>query len=414
VKQGHAASGSEHETGSAESSTPAGRLQSVAFYLPQFHPIAENDEWWEPGFTEWHNVTRTKPRFRGHYQPHLPQDLGFYDLRLPETRARQAALAAEYGVTGFCYYHYWFNGRRLLEAPFEEVRRLGEPDFPFMLCWANENWTRRWDGAEHELLIGQNYGPEDDLAHIRHLAEAFADPRYIRREEKPIFLIYHASTMPDTQRTLDTWRSEYARLGLGELYLCRVEAHGPDRGDPRPLGFDAAVEFQPDFLALPPQINPPKPIRAIRRLVRPNSGYRHNRVYSYPGLIKRSQAKPDPGYPRFPCVTPSWDNSSRRKIGATILRDSTPALFEQWTHDVARSALTAPDDTRGLMFVNGWNEWAEGNHLEPDQRYGRAHLEAHRSALLRAGATVVDVNSSIRGSAAQTLDLVSRPLPVTS
>lgn len=370
------------EVRGCDESSPA--LQSVAFYLPQYHPIAENDVWWEPGFTEWHNVTRAKPRFPGHYQPHLPQDLGFYDLRLRETRARQAQLASEYGVTGFCYYHYWFNGRRLLEKPFEEVRRLNEPDFPFLLCWANENWTRRWDGDATEVLLRQNYEAADDLRHIRHLAEVFADSRYMRRAGKPIFLVYHAAALPDPRRTTDIWRSEFARLGMGELYLCRVESHAADRGDPRPLGFDAAVEFQPDCFALPRQITLPKPLRLLRRMIRPGSGYRHNRVYSYPGLVQRSLRKPEPGYPRFRCVTPSWDNSARRKVGATIFRDSTPAEFERWTYEVTRQTLTAPRETRGLMFVNAWNEWAEGNHLEPDQRYGHAYLAAHRSAVTRA------------------------------
>ena len=212
------------------------KLRSIAFYLPQFHPVQENDEWWEPGFTEWHNVTRAQPRFRGHYQPHLPQDLGFYDLRLPDTRTRQAELAREYGVTGFCYYHYGFNGRRLLETPFEEVRRLGEPDFPFMLCWANENWTRRWDGADHEVLLSQNYDESDDLAHIRHLAEVFADPRYLRRAGRPIFLVYHAAAIPDPRRTTDTWRSEYARLGWATSISAGWSPMVSTGATPGPLG----------------------------------------------------------------------------------------------------------------------------------------------------------------------------------
>src|SRR5215475_4957626 len=179
----------------------------VAFYLPQYHPIPENDEWWGTGFTEWTNVVSAKPVFAGHYQPHLPADLGFYDLRLPEVRQAQADLARNHGIHGFCYYHYWFQGRRLLRRPFDEVLRSGQPDFPFCLCWANENWTRVWDGSDKKLLIEQTYSADDDLAHIRWLAPAFRDPRHIRVEGKPLFLVYRARKLPDPLRTTSLWRS---------------------------------------------------------------------------------------------------------------------------------------------------------------------------------------------------------------
>ena len=355
---------------------------SICFHLPQFHPIPENDEWWGAGFTEWRNVARARPRFRGHHQPHLPADLGFYDLRLPEARAAQAELAARYGVSGFCYYHYWFNGRRLLEAPVEAILASGEPDFPFMLCWANENWTRRWDGADREVLLAQHYGEQDDLDHIRHLAPAFADPRYIRKDGKPVFLVYKAADLPDPRRTTDTWRREHARLGLGELYLCRVEAHDGDRGDPVALGFDAAVEFQPDFAIKPGLIQPPKPGRAVRRVFRPNSGYRKNDVLPYDGLVRNALAKPAVPYPRYRCVAPGWDNSPRRAHRATIYRDATPEKFEHWLRETLRRTTREAD--REFVFVNAWNEWAEGAHLEPDDRWGHAFLEAHLRAISTA------------------------------
>src|SRR5262245_7933162 len=192
-------------------------VRLIAVYLPQFHPIPENDRSWGKGFTEWTNVAQAKPMFRGHYQPHLPADLGFYDLRLPEARRAQADLAQAHGIHGFCYYHYWFHGRRLLERPFDEVLASGEPDFPFCLCWANEPWTRRWDGKDQEILMPQEYSDRDDLAHIRWLARAFQDRRYIRVDGRPMFLVYRASRLPDPARTAATWREEARRLGAGDL-----------------------------------------------------------------------------------------------------------------------------------------------------------------------------------------------------
>src|SRR5262245_55501556 len=220
-------------------------VRLIAVYLPQFHPIPENDRSWGKGFTEWTNVAQAKPMFRGHYQPHLPADLGFYDLRLPEVRRAQADLAQEHGIHGFCYYHYWFHGRRLLERPFEDVLRSGEPDFPFCLCWANENWTRRWDGLEQEILLAHHYSPADDLAHIRSLAPALAGPRYIRVDGKPLFLIYRPGLLPDARATVDRWREEYHRLTGEELFLARVARLPEEATDPRLDGFDVAVEFHP-------------------------------------------------------------------------------------------------------------------------------------------------------------------------
>jgi hypothetical protein len=223
------------------SASPTDAIRLLAFYLPQFHPVPENDSWWGKGFTEWTNVVKARPLFRAHHQPHLPSDLGFYDLRLREAREAQAAMAQSYGVTGFCYYHYWFHGRRLLNRPFDEVLSSGRPDFPFCLCWANENWTRRWDGAEHEVLLQQRYSAEDDRAHIEHLLSAFADSRYIRVDGKPLFLVYRTELLPDPARTAEIWRTSALTAGIGDLYLARVENFIPDV-DPKTIGFDAAVE----------------------------------------------------------------------------------------------------------------------------------------------------------------------------
>jgi len=224
------------------------KIRPIAIYLPQFHPIPENNEWWEKGFTEWTNVTKARPRFLGHYQPHLPADLGFYDLRVPEIREQQAAMAKNVGIYGFCYYHYWFNGKRLLERPVNEILESGKPDFPFMLCWANENWTRIWDGKNKEILMEQKYSEEDDREHIHYLLKfVFNDPRYIKVDNKPVFCVYKSDLLPNTKRTLAIWREEAKKVGL-ELYLCRMEVDS-NEGKEKLDGFDAAIEFQP-FVSL--------------------------------------------------------------------------------------------------------------------------------------------------------------------
>jgi hypothetical protein len=342
------------------------KARLIAFYLPQFHPIPENDEWWGKGFTEWTNVARARPLFRGHYQPHLPADLGFYDLRLPETRQAQADLAREYGIHGFCYYHYWFKGRRLLERPFTEVLASGEPDFPFCLCWANENWTRRWDGHDEEILVAQEYCEEDDKEHIRWLVGAFRDERYIQVDGKPLFLVYRANELPDPVRTAAVWREEARRRGAGDIFLCRVESFAGERDDPARIGFDASVGFQPDWCHFGP---------ARRRGA--------SDVYDYASVVERMLQKEIRGYTRFPCVMPSWDNAARRRSGASILHGSTPQLYQKWLTRVLRTSEHSKG-AGGIVFLNAWNEWAEANHLEPCQRWGRAYLEATRAALAAA------------------------------
>ena len=195
----------------------------IAIHLPQFHPFKENNEWWGKGFTEWTNVTKARPRFRGHYQPHLPSDTGFYDLRLPEARQMQADMAKAYGIYGFCYYHYWFNGKQLMERPVNEIIKTGEPDFPFMLCWANENWARNWDGGFKDILIEQNYSDKDDRAHMEYLcSNVFIDNRYIRIDGKPFFAIYKPELFPNMKRTLEIWRDVAWEYNM-ELYLAFME-----------------------------------------------------------------------------------------------------------------------------------------------------------------------------------------------
>jgi lipopolysaccharide biosynthesis protein len=235
-------------TWSLENPGETGELpKRIAFYLPQFHPIPENDRWWGPGFTEWRNVMKARPLFPGHYQPHMPSELGFYDLRVPETREAQANLARQHGIYGFCYYHYWFHGERLLETLFNRVLESGAPDFPFALCWANEDWTRNWDARTGAVLIEQRHSHEDDLAHIRWLIKAFSDPRYIKMDGRPLMLIYRPKKLHDARRTTDLWREEAQKAGFPNLYLAKVESHG----DYDPPGPFASVPTLDSFLGLP-------------------------------------------------------------------------------------------------------------------------------------------------------------------
>ena len=262
-------------------------MKGIAFFLPQFHPVPENDEWWGAGFTEWRNVAQANPLFTDHYQPHYPADLGYYDLRLPEIRQQQADLACQYGLDGFCYYHYWFAGKQLLKRPVAEILSSGKPDFPFSLCWANENWTRRWDGQDQEVLIAQHYSPADDLAHIQALLPYFHDQRYIRIQNKPLLLIYRSSALPDPRATTTLWRQQAQASGLEDLYLLKVESFPTERQRrPELDGFDAALDFQPDWGSLPSPRQPPRSWKLLNKLGLARSHpFRTNRVFSYPEVV---------------------------------------------------------------------------------------------------------------------------------
>jgi lipopolysaccharide biosynthesis protein len=365
-------------------------LRLIAFYLPQFHPIPENDAWWGPGFTEWRNVVRARPLFPGHHQPQLPADLGFYDLRVPEVREAQAEMAEAYGISGFCYYHYWFNGRQLLNRPFDEVLHTGRPRFKFCLCWANESWTRRWDGMHGELLMQQQYSAEDDRAHIDHLLPAFADDRYIKIGGRPIFLVYRSHLLPDPARTADLWRERARAAGFADLYLIRVAGYGREV-DPQTIGFDAVVEFAPDWTFLPPRLYWTEKWGLTARINNQlqkaglmSTAYRNHNVFSYAALAAQMRSRPKAPFQRFRCITPGWDNSPRRRQDALIFHGTTPEHYEAWLRILAQDTLATFQGDERILFVNAWNEWAEGNHLEPDQRWGRAYLEATARALFDA------------------------------
>lgn len=347
------------------------RIKAIAFYLPQFHPIPENDRWWGKGFTEWTNVARGRPQFEGHYQPHLPGELGFYDLRLPEVQRRQAELAKAYGLYGFCYHHYWFGGTRLLRQPLEQLLAAPEIVFPFCLCWANENWTRRWDGKDAEILVSQHHSPEDDLAFIQDIEPALRDPRYIKVDGKPLLLVYRPSLLPDARATAARWRAYCRDAGIGELYL--VSTHAFDRVSPLDFGFDAATEFAPNNIGA-------TPITDSVRLLNPDF---KGAVYDYRYLVEYSQScLPPADFTLFRSVTPMWDNVARRSSRGTVFAHSSPSLYREALEHVCRyTDRHLPE--RPIVFINAWNEWAEGAHLEPDQRHGYAYLQATADALAR-------------------------------
>lgn len=370
---------------------PGSGLRAIAFYLPQYHPVPENDAFWGAGFTEWRNVVRARPRFSGHEQPHLPADLGFYDLRLAEIRSAQAALARTAGLSGFCYYHYWFAGRSVLNRPFDEVLASGNPDFPFMLCWANENWTRAWDGGAHEVLLAQSYSDADTRAHARQLIPAFADPRYIRINGRPVFAIYNVDELPCPRRWSDLFRNTCEAEGVTP-YLIRVERWlDCDIRPPAALGFDAALDFQPfsrsfrRWLDARPDLRAAPLRRTLNRLRRDwqriQSWRSFDRHHDMAAFVAFDACQTAPDYTCFPGVAPSWDNSARRPPGkAIIFRGTSPALFSDWVTARARS-FRPPTPDENLFFVNAWNEWAEGNHLEPCLRHGHNWLTALRSGL---------------------------------
>jgi lipopolysaccharide biosynthesis protein len=365
------------------------KTKLLAFYLPQYHPIPENDKWWGRGFTEWTNVASARPRFKGHHQPQIPADLGFYDLRVAETRIAQAELAATNGISGFCYYHYWFNGDMLLDRPLNEVLMSGEPDFPFCLCWANENWTRAWDGLDRQVLIQQNYTKEDSDKHIEWFSKVFQDDRYITINGRPLLLIYRPDHIPNIQEMIRSWREKVYSKGFKNLYLCAVKNGFVTINDAEilRLGFDAIVDFQPNRNDFPPTHGTKSQLYRLARRFLPNFIYQRaklsvsaNNIIDYRAMVEGISQKQWPvEYRKFPCVFPSWDNSARRK-SATIIQNDEPATYGEWLSRSIQNVKPYPESER-LVFINAWNEWAEGCHLEPDNKNGLAFLEQTRDAI---------------------------------
>jgi len=340
----------------------------VALYLPQYHRVRENDIWWGEGFTEWTNARKGRRWFPWQYQPHEPSELGYYDLTDPAIRDRQAQLAMEHAVGGFAYYHYWFEGKRLLERPFQEVLESKRPDFPFCLCWANESWTGAWGGQERRILQEQTYSVDDHRRHAEQLADVLKDPRSIKVDGRPVFLVYRASRIPEVARATAIWRHVWKEHGLGDVLLARVESGPLEMDDPRPLGFDASMEFQPAWRDMG------KPDNWLFRYANRAVGRRIPAVHDYAELVDRMLDRRDPVWPRFPGLTPMWDNTCRRNGRGLVLKNATPQLYGRWLAGCLERASRLPFKDP-LVFVNAWNEWGEGCHLEPDLKHGRAFLE---------------------------------------
>ncbi|NDR55564.1 glycoside hydrolase family 99-like domain-containing protein [Aliiruegeria sabulilitoris] len=343
-------------------------IKTIAFYLPQFHPFPENDEWWGKGFTEWTNVGKATPLFDGHYQPHCPIHLGYYDLRLVENMVEQAKMAKNYGIDGFAYYFYWFGGTTLLETPLQNMLKTPEVDIPFFFIWANENWTRRWDGAEHDVLMGQDHSPEDSRAFIRHLKQYFEDPRYIRVDGKPVLSIYRAEIIPDLHETMDIFQDEARAMGFPGLHLIAAQTFGYE--DPTADGFEAAMEFPPH------KIHVKEITEEAPNLVAGHTG----KIWDYDNFATQSVQQPEKDYKCYPTAMLSWDNTARKGKASHLQARFSLLRYSQWlSHNcerVVKNEKLSPDER--FVFVNAWNEWAEGTHLEPDQKYGFGYLETTR------------------------------------
>jgi lipopolysaccharide biosynthesis protein len=376
----------------------------IAFYLPQFHPIPENDTWWGKGFTEWTNVAKARPLFRGHYQPRLPADLGYYDLRVPEVREAQSELARNAGIEGFCYYHYWFGGKRLLERPFNEVVVSGKPEFPFCLCWANQTWSGIWHGVPGRTLLEQTYpGTEDNRRHFLALRDAFLDKRYLRFEGRPIFVIYRPTELADVASFIRQWQELAVQSGLpGIHFVAHLFDHESD-WDFRSRGFDSCtvnsilktfslslrhiilVQNGDAFQTIAPQFRDRDALKeslrhwiwqryrtSLRQFGWNVKLYRHATPYLLYGCSDQ------PGV--YPIVTPNWDNTPRSHTRGFVLHESTPELFRSHFREALYLVKSRRMEDR-IVFIKSWNEWAEGNYLEPDLKFGHDYLKVIREEI---------------------------------
>jgi hypothetical protein len=361
-----------------------------AIYLPQFHPIPENDKFWGKGFTEWHNVTTGTPQYPGHYQPHIPSELGFYDLRLEETLAEQSILAKQHGIDGFLFYHYWFNGKPVMNRPLQNYLKMTQHKLPYFFCWANENWTRRWDGGEQDVLLNQDYSQSEAEKHLAYLAEYFTDEQYLKINGCPVLVIYKPFLIPELEKWIVKFREISLKHGFPGIYLIYMVHQGHDKNpDVKSLGFNAGLKFEPSYDILPLtkySLTIGDKVGKLRHLLRLKKDlpliYRHSRI-DYNDYInyRMSRDWEKSSVPVFPMVFPSWDNTCRRKKGGgTIFSDSNPQSFGKWL-DYAVNQVPAFSKEEDLVIINAWNEWAEGNHLEPCVKWERQYLEAVREVV---------------------------------
>lgn len=349
------------------------QVKAVAFYLPQFHPIPENDKWWGKGFTEWSNVVRGQQLFRHHYQPRVPADMGYYDLRLEDTLVAQTNLAREFGIHGFCYYYYWFNGKKLLNQPIEQMARSSRADGGFCVCWANENWSRNWDGQNRHVLLKQEYSLESNVALIRELIPMMKDPRWIRYNGRPVMVVYRISIIPNWLETAQLWREECRRAGLGEIHLCAVRFGLESlEGHPEVHGLDSYVLFPPHEAA---RVDLRDKVQDLHKDFR-------GEIFEYSAVVEGDIKKHENGYawPVHRGTMLAWDNTARRLTDSRIFHGATPYGFRRWMKSLLGQEMQFNKSPESLVFINAWNEWAEGTYLEPDQRWGRSNLAAFRSA----------------------------------
>lgn len=354
-----------------------GKIRLWALYLPQYHPIEENNKWWGEGFTEWTNVGKAKKYFRNHYQPRVPADLGYYDLRVPEAREAQAKMAKEHGIEGFIYWHYWFgNGKRLLERPFNEVLASGKPDFPFALAWANESWKGFAHGLKNRnVLIEQAYpGEVDIVCHFNEVLPAFKDNRYIQVDNKPVFIIYKPYQLPDPMGFMKKWRNLAIENGLNGIYfIAQIQSSLDHKGKSEDdvqkeligLGFDAV-----NFVRTNGWLEERPLVKKVRDKIL-NTIFKRPIIYSYKTNYKHFTKEIDKNDNIIPSIITGWDHTPRSGRRGYVMKKFTPKVFAEHLNVVWNSIK---DKKEKIVIIKSWNEWAEGNYLEPDLKYGKSFL----------------------------------------